>query len=411
MKIKRQILLSICFFLIILACGCAERQEDPVEITLIHSWGTMEEDHVAMRQIYCNFEKENPDVKINLVSMPSGTEMIRKVEDMIQVGKIPDIIFLGGMGKETVYDYMTGNGLAVDLMPYLEEDTEFMNRVAPANLDYWKQEDGKLFTISDVLLLSGGYWYNKDIFMQAGVQSLPETWEEFMEVCRKIERWAEEENNGVKCLQMSSEAYLYFVDHMMEAWEKQQQNSGSMNEVIEKLQKIYEYTKAEGNYSYRDETVRFNEGKSAMYVNGVWGAPMIFEKINVAYALLPSGKGESLSCESTCLGYLLGETGDEREKEASVKFLKYMLSDEVQKRVLCETEQMPANPRINLEDYQEEMPRFCQAAAIVQNAEQKMEVPDNIWTSFQKEMFTENIIDVLEGRKDSGEFIEQLLEK
>lgn len=411
MKLKQMIPAIVCAVMMIFACGCEKKQEEPVELTLIHSWGTMEEDHVAMRQIYGDFEKENPDVKINQVSMPSGSEMIRKVEDMILVGKIPDIIFLEGMGKDTVYDYMTMNGLAVDLMPYLEKDPEFMDSVAPANLDYWKQADGKLFTISDVLLLSGGYWYNEDIMRQAGVNVLPETWEEFIEVCRKIEYWAKEENNGVKCLQMSAEAYLYFVDHMMETKDKNNEDRQLMREVIEKLKRIYEYSKAEGNYSYRDETVRFNEGKSAMYINGVWGAPMIFDKINAFYALLPSGRGETLSCESTCLGYILGETGDERKKEAGVKFIKYMLSDEVQRRILCETEQMPANPGINLVDYQEEMPRFCQAAAIVQNAERKMEVPDNIWNSFQKEIFIEDITGVLEGRKDSGEFIEQLLDK
>ena len=56
-----------------------------------------------MRDIYQDFEKENPDVKLNQLSMPSGSEMVRKVEDMLVVGEIPDLVFLGGSGKDTVY--------------------------------------------------------------------------------------------------------------------------------------------------------------------------------------------------------------------------------------------------------------------------------------------------------------------
>ena len=33
--------------------------------------------------IYQDFEKENPDVKAELASMPSGSETVRKVEDML----------------------------------------------------------------------------------------------------------------------------------------------------------------------------------------------------------------------------------------------------------------------------------------------------------------------------------------
>lgn len=29
-----------------------------------------------------------------------------------------------------------------------------------------------------------------------------------------------------------------------------------------------------------------------MYINGIWGAPMISDQIDAAYALIPSGEGE-----------------------------------------------------------------------------------------------------------------------
>lgn len=85
-------------------------------------------------------------------------------------------------------------------------------------------------------------------------------------------------------------------------------------DALHTLREIYRYSRADGDYSYRDETDAFNDGKTAMYINGIWGAPMISNQIDAAYALLPSEKGEKISCVSACLGYILGKTGDEKNR-------------------------------------------------------------------------------------------------
>ena len=370
-----------------------------------------------MRDIYQDFEKENPDVKLNQLSMPSGSEMVRKVEDMLVVGEIPDLVFLGGSGKDTVYQFMTEKNLALDLMPYIREDRQFAGSIAPVNIDFWTTGKDQLFTISDVLLLSGGYWYDREIFEEAGIKKLPETWDEFLEVCEKIEGWAEEEQNGVECLQMSQEAYLYFMDHLLAVQDSVSGNAirnqrlyleeSSAKEALDMLRKIYRYSRADGNYSYRDETDAFNDGKTAMYINGIWGAPMISDQIDAAYALIPSEEGEKISCESACLGYILGKTGDEKKQEASVRFVKYMLSQPVQERILKETEQVPANPHIDIRKYQKKMERFVQAADTVKEAGIRIQVPDNLWSTRARDSFMEGIDEVLKVKiiPDSGQYL------
>lgn len=387
-----------------------------MEITVIHGWGSTEEDHVAMRNIYEGFEEKNPDIKLRLVSMPTSGEMIRKVEDMLAVGEIPDVIFLGGIGRDSVYRFMVENGLALDLMPYILEDAAFKESLAPANLDYWTTDEGELYTVSDVLLLSGGYWYNKDIFREAGIYRVPGTWKEFEEACGKIAGWAEKEGNGIVPLQIRAEGYLYFVDDMMadgdgicaEAIKNDELRieEGRMGEILKNIRTIYGYsaTKAE-DYGYRDETDLFNEAKLAIYVNGVWGVSMISEELEAEYALFPTEEGISMSCESACLGFILGNNKEENRKEASIRFLKYMMSGEIQERILRETGQMPANPTLKLQEYREEMPRFYQAADKVLSAERRIEVPDNLWDSGRKSIFEENILDVLEGEMNEQTFI------
>lgn len=407
---------GLLLFMGLLLTGCGKEQSAQVEITVIHGWGSTEDDHVAMRNIYRGFEEENPDIRLRLISMPTSDEMIRKVEDMITVGEIPDVIFLGGKGRDSIYRFMTENGLALDLMPYIQEDEDFGNSLSPVNLNYWTTEDGELYTVSDVLLLSGGYWYNEDIFRQAEVGEMPQTFEEFEEVCKKIEVWAQKEENGVEALQIPAEGYLYFVDYIMATGDGSARDMIEENKILieerqmlktlEVLQNIYAYSGVKAqDYSYRDEISLFNEGKLAMYVNGIWADAAIADDMNVKYALLPAGEGTTMSCESACLGYMVGDSGEEARKEASVRFLKYMMSREVQERILRETGQMPANPNVSLADYEGEMQRFCRAADTVLSADRKMEVPENLWENRRKDVFLENILEVLEGEMNGQTFI------
>ena len=168
MKKSYKVLFLLLFVLLGAGCG-KEENEEQTEITLLHGWGTMEDDHQVMRQIYQDFEKENPDIRLNMISMPSSEKAIAKAREMLAVGKTPDLIFTGGEGKDNLYSFMVNNGYALDLMPYLEKDSELMESVSPSILKHWVNEKGELYTVSDVLLVSG-YWYNKKILVMQGLQ-------------------------------------------------------------------------------------------------------------------------------------------------------------------------------------------------------------------------------------------------
>ena len=114
------------------------------------------------------------DIHLNMVSMPSSTDVIGKVGDLLTVGEIPDIIFTGGDGRESVYSFMVQKGYAVDLMPYIHADEKFAKNISPVVLENWTTGEGKLYTVSDVLLM-GGYWYNQKIFNEAGITEVPGT--------------------------------------------------------------------------------------------------------------------------------------------------------------------------------------------------------------------------------------------
>lgn len=395
--------------------GCQQDSKTHVTITVIHAWGGTEPDHVAMRNIYQGFEKENPDIRVQFIAMPTRDEILRKIEDMVTVGHAPDVVAFGGMGKNNIYDFMAENGMLLDLMPYIRDDAVFAADISDANLQYWQTAEGELLSISDVLSLSGGYWYNKKIFASAGVTCVPTTWDEFYSMSDKIQAWAEREKNGVVPFEPSAEGYLYFMDHLLmdgrqedafaEQNTKQPVSDHDAGELIEQLKKIDSYTKTESaQYSYRDETNLFNEGKLAIYVNGVWGAPMITDEITAEYALLPTASGTSMSCESACLGYVLGKSMEREKQEASIRFLKYMMSEDVQLRIFEETGQIPANPKIALEKYRDKQARVYQASEKVLHAQKKIEVTDNFWTAVKKAEITDGLSKLLSGELTDQQF-------
>lgn len=400
--------------ILLMLAGCQTKPQGMTEITLVHGWGSTEADHETMRQIYRDFEAVNTDIKINMISMPTSDEVVRKTEDMIMVGMVPDIVFLGGKGIDSIYQYMVEHGYALDLMPYLREDETFAANLAPSNLAYWTTEEGKLYSVSDVLILGGGYWYNREILREAGVTAIPHTWNAFEAACRKIERWAAKKNNGVEPMHLSAEGYLYFTDHILASMGTSilsgelPMEADILFETLTVLKNVHEHSAGkEGNYTYRDETSLFNDGKLAIYVNGVWGAAMIDDSLDVGYALMPGGS-KSICCESAGAGYILGNTGDPKRQEASVRFLKYMLSREVQERILLETQQVPANPNIRIEDYEGLMPRFSQAVATAREAQIKIEIPEQLWSNQQLQTFAEHIRSVLNGEFNSQTFYDLL---
>lgn len=403
------------FLFVLFTTGCGqEEREEQTEITLLHGWGTMEEDHQVMRQIYQDFEKENPDIRLNMISMPSSEKAIAKAREMLAVGKTPDLIFTGGEGKDNLYSFMVDYGYALDLMPYLEKDLELMEMVSPTILKHWVNEKGELYTVSDVLLVSG-YWYNKKIFNNAGITEVPSTWDEFFECCRKIQEWAQEETLSTVPLHLDADTSIYLIDAYIQMVDDNSENTARKNEEQELAEALDMLNEMKGmvsveeeSYTYRDRMRSFNIGHSAICVNGVWAQQMLHPNLDAGYALFPSEDGQGIGMVSACTGYLVGNSGDTEKEEACIRFIKYMLSEPVQKRILRETGQIPSNPQVGLNEVSKDQPDLYQAYHVVMEAETFLEIPANRWNSTWIDEFNKNIGKMLKDEMSKEEFLEEL---
>lgn len=378
------ILLSV---LLLAGCGTGDSsQTKQTTITLVHSQGTTEQSHEAMRRIYEDFELENPDIKLNLISMPSSGKVEDKVLEMLAVGKVPDLIYAPGKEMDTLYSLMVKQGYALNLMPYVEADNEFKKAVDPGMIHSLQTKEGSLYVLADIRNMSG-YWYNVSVFENAGITEIPRTWKEFKEACRKINAWAEERDLDIVPLNMDART----TEYLMEAYLTGTYGSmrtGNMNISKEMLADAEEHIRAVGrmsetknaDFTYRDNIRSFNIGRSAMYVGGICDEMLLNENIEIACAPFPSESGEGVVLSSLCPGYLAGNTGDDSEKEASVRFLKYMMSRKVQERILKEAGWLPSNPEVDIRLMETKRKRFYKAWKIMSRCKISGQIPENGWT-------------------------------
>ena len=419
MKLKKTFILLLLIIALYNLTGCGDKENKVVEITFIHGWGSTEIDHIAMRKIYGDFEKENPNIKLNLIAMPSSTDVLEKVGDLLTVGEIPDIIFTAGDGRESIYEFMVEKKYALDLMPMLEKDPELKNSISPIALNYWTVEEKELYTVSDVLMLSGGYWYNKDIFEQVGIEEPPLERTEWLKACEKINEYSIKNELNIDPIILDSNHIVYLTDSilydekpdMLNNMENKEVNLYSLGfrRTLMELEEIAKTSDVVNSFNYRDTLASFNAEETAMYINGIWASAMISDKLNVAYAPLPTEDGKGVVAISSGVGYILGNTKDEEKMEASITFLKYMLSEEVAKRILEETGQIPANPNIKItEEIAGE--RLYQAIQCIQNKENIIEIPANIWGTVKKDEYGNNLVLYLDKKLTFTELQRQMMD-
>lgn len=393
--------------------GCQEGQEEqPTELLLMNGWGGTGADHVAMRDIYTGFMEENPDIRLILDSSPDISITIDKGEEMLAVDRMPDV--LSTNGYEDFVKYAVGKGYALDLIPYLEKE-EGLSECIPASVLESQMEDGALYTVPDVVELSG-YWYNKEIFRQAGIEKNPETWEEFWAMCQQLQNWSEQEQNQVVPVVMEAgQAAFAFTGARiagegregLKMLEKKPENfqHPAIEAALKDLIRIYEYS---GNMSTslneNDALDAFNKGKAAMYFNGVWANVMISSKIPAGFSNYPEG----VCLETITSDYVLSNTQGEKKTEAAIRFLKYILSEEVQRRILRETKQVPVNQNISYLDFKEELPLLIEAVETSKKAEIKVQSLRSAWGAEIVDWMQEHIGSLLDGSVTVEEYLQLL---
>lgn len=120
------------------------------------------------------FNKENPDIKIEMNTVPDAPTVLTS---RISSGDIP-VIFTD-FPTQLQFKQKVKNGFVEKLT-----GQEFLNQVEPESLKMGKAEDGGDYALPYSHNYMGVY-YNQEIFEKYSLE-VPETWDEFVSVCKTL---------------------------------------------------------------------------------------------------------------------------------------------------------------------------------------------------------------------------------
>ncbi len=125
------------------------------------------------------FEKANPDIKVEVISLPWG-QAFEKFLSMVQAGETPDLVEM----PERWMGLYANNGQLEDLGPYVKDWAE------AATLGDRAKQFGSTVKNTQYMIPYGYYinamFYNKKLFAEAGLAGPPATMEEFAADAEKI---------------------------------------------------------------------------------------------------------------------------------------------------------------------------------------------------------------------------------
>ncbi|MEN9979843.1 MAG: ABC transporter substrate-binding protein [candidate division WOR-3 bacterium] len=176
-------LLTLLFTISILAPACRSGSEK-VKVKFWHAMGG--EAQKTLKLMVEEFERENPDIKIELVGMGNYDALAQKLLGAVAVQNPPTIA--------QMYENWTTQLYAAGQLEFLEDyilgpeglDSSEIADIYPGLLEN-NRWDGKILTLPFNKSVPV-YYYNVELLRQAGYDSFPRTWSEFRQMCRKLLR-------------------------------------------------------------------------------------------------------------------------------------------------------------------------------------------------------------------------------
>ena len=332
----------LCVVLVVmLLVGCESEEEKktqnsqseikiPMILTVDPSTGKKNEEKVVVK-----FNEEYDgiyEIDVEWV-METEDEYRQNLKRLNVTDKLPAIITDLRM-LPSFYQMMIEDERIEDLSPYILEDDEWMSMIEPVVLDSFRESDGKIYLapLSTAAFSCSGVFWNGELFEKAGIDEFPETWEEFWNVCERLESY------GITPLALHTEGTAWAAmllataelsdtpegaEFMKEIFPESYQNESGLH-MAETLKRLFSYTTKDAigqNFDVSYEN--FFSGKAAMIPNGYWMIDQIPEgewEEKVRFSPFP---GNKLVSSPETFGWSIVSGYSDEVKKGAVEFLKF----------------------------------------------------------------------------------------
>lgn len=294
----KRILLFIISALVLSGCTI----KSPEEITF-SSWGSITEVQV-LNQIITNFEKENPDVKINFMHIPQN--YFQKLHLLFASNTAPDVIFINNL-------YLPLYASQLENLSAKVEEKDFYKQ----SIDSLRY-DGKLLAIPrDISNLV--FYVNTEIIEKPNSEW---TLDDLLHLSQ------EAHNKGVFGISFEEDLYwmLPYLSYYGEVFDKNYIPSNSKSLIFYKnLRDKYNVAPTKAQIGSSTLAQMFLDEKIGLYLSGRWMFPKIREKATFNWTIVnfPYGKSPQ-PCDSS--GWAISK--DSKHKDTALRFIKYLSSEE-----------------------------------------------------------------------------------
>jgi len=315
----------------------------------------------VVTQLVEEFNKEyEGKYQIKLEEVPGDANYVDKIKVQLGTGDLPPVVYGGGYN---LLDLALAKDLVVDLTDTVNEDAEWKELYSEASLTT-NSRDGKIYA-SSVEGSVVGYFYNKELFAQAGIEAPAKTWDEFFDQCDKLKA------AGITPLAMDTAESAWVTQLWMGAMVATSGDAGlefmqttnpsdySIPEMItaaEKVQKmLQEYTTLDAiGGKYENAANNFLSGQTAMIANGPWMIGDFSDESKttadfadkVGSASYPDG----FVYDAPIQGYFVTKKDDTKLEEAAIEMVKFFTSAHAQQLGLEMQGMVPASEAVEITD-------------------------------------------------------------
>lgn len=273
------------------------------------------------------FEAENPDIKVHL-EVVAWDNLFQHLTTRIAGGQEPDLAIIGTRWLPGFVE----QGVAQPLDEFI--DDAFRSQFAPALFEP-STIDGKIYGLP-VAASARALFYNKDLFAAAGVTNPPDTWEELVEIGRKLHNPPHSYAFGLQGKEIETDVYWYYAMWSFGGDILTPDGLSGINspEAVESLQFYYDLIHKEKitqpeplNYNREELQDLFKQGRLAMMIS----APFLVGQVrteapHIDFGVAPIPRHRQRVTYGVTDTIMMFRNAS--DKQAAWKFLEFAFRDE-----------------------------------------------------------------------------------
>lgn len=298
--------------------------------------------------------------QIKLEEVPGDANYVDKIKVQLGTGDLPPVVYGAGYN---LLDLALAKDLVVDLTDIVNADPEWKALYSETALNT-NSRNGKIYA-SSVEGSIVGYFYNKDLFKQAGITAPAKTWDEFFQQCDTLKK------AGITPLAMDTADSAWVTQlwwgamvgtsgdngmKFMQTMNPSDYNTPEMIAAVEKVQKMLkEYTTLDAvGGKYENAANNFLSGQAAMIANGPWMIGDFSDTTKttegfadkVGSAVYPG----NFIYDAPIQGYFVTKQDDPKVEEAAIAMVKFFTSAHAQQLGLEMQGMVPASDTVKITD-------------------------------------------------------------